>query len=172
MACYVENETGTSFPFSIEETVQGVMETVLENEACPYEAVVNVLLTDDAGIREWNRKYRSSYALTILCTSGCLTTSLLVSLQKAMSSILPNIFTATTYLAMAMADFPVPVNDVHTEASEKLGFLPGDLQSKVDPYLRPLYDALYQITQTPSLAPGLSGMHHRSQPLLNQTQFW
>jgi len=31
------------------------------------------------------------------------------------------------------------------EAGEKLGFLPGDLQSKVDPYLRPLYDALYQI---------------------------
>ena len=31
------------------------------------------------------------------------------------------------------------------EAGEKLGFLPGDLQSKVDPYLRPLYDTLYQI---------------------------
>lgn len=31
------------------------------------------------------------------------------------------------------------------EAGEKLGFLPGDLQSKVDPYLRPLYDALYEI---------------------------
>ena len=31
------------------------------------------------------------------------------------------------------------------EAGEKLGFLPGDLQSKVDPYLRPLYDALYQM---------------------------
>lgn len=31
------------------------------------------------------------------------------------------------------------------EAGEKLGFLPGDLQSKVDPYLRPLYDALHQI---------------------------
>ena len=31
------------------------------------------------------------------------------------------------------------------EAGEKLGFLPGDLQSKIDPYLRPLYDALYQI---------------------------
>ncbi len=31
------------------------------------------------------------------------------------------------------------------EAGEKLGFLPGDMQSKVDPYLRPLYDALYQI---------------------------
>ncbi|MBP3818331.1 MAG: PhoH family protein, partial [Butyrivibrio sp.] len=34
------------------------------------------------------------------------------------------------------------------EAGEKLGFLPGDLQSKVDPYLRPLYDALYQIMGT------------------------
>jgi len=31
------------------------------------------------------------------------------------------------------------------EAGEKLGFLPGDLQNKVDPYLRPLYDALYEM---------------------------
>jgi len=37
------------------------------------------------------------------------------------------------------------VMTVPIEAGEKLGFLPGDLQSKVDPYLRPLYDALYQI---------------------------
>ncbi len=36
------------------------------------------------------------------------------------------------------------------EAGEKLGFLPGDLQSKVDPYLRPLYDALYEIMGTDS----------------------
>ena len=46
--------------------------------------------------------------------------------------------TGKTYLAMAMAITAI-------EAGEKLGFLPGDLQSKVDPYLRPLYDALYQI---------------------------
>lgn len=38
------------------------------------------------------------------------------------------------------------------EAGEKLGFLPGDLQSKVDPYLRPLYDALYQIMGPESFA--------------------
>ncbi|MFW5630672.1 MAG: PhoH family protein, partial [Acetivibrio ethanolgignens] len=38
------------------------------------------------------------------------------------------------------------------EAGEKLGFLPGDLQSKVDPYLRPLYDALYQIMGPDSYA--------------------
>ena len=37
------------------------------------------------------------------------------------------------------------MNNVNIEAGEKLGYLPGDLQSKIDPYLRPLYDALYQI---------------------------
>ncbi len=61
--------------------------------------------------------------------------------------------TGKTYLAMAMAITAFKANEVShiiltrpaIEAGEKLGFLPGDLQSKVDPYLRPLYDALYQI---------------------------
>ncbi len=61
--------------------------------------------------------------------------------------------TGKTYLAMAMAITAFKNNDVGRiiltrpaiEAGEKLGFLPGDLQSKIDPYLRPLYDALYQI---------------------------
>lgn len=61
--------------------------------------------------------------------------------------------TGKTYLAMAMAIQAFKNNEVGRiiltrpaiEAGEKLGFLPGDLQSKVDPYLRPLYDALYQI---------------------------
>lgn len=61
--------------------------------------------------------------------------------------------TGKTYLAMAMAIEAFRRDDVSRiiltrpaiEAGEKLGFLPGDLQSKVDPYLRPLYDALYQI---------------------------
>lgn len=61
--------------------------------------------------------------------------------------------TGKTYLAMAMAITAFRNEDVSRiiltrpaiEAGEKLGFLPGDLQSKVDPYLRPLYDALYQI---------------------------
>lgn len=61
--------------------------------------------------------------------------------------------TGKTYLAMAMAITAFKTNEVERiiltrpaiEAGEKLGFLPGDLQSKVDPYLRPLYDALYQI---------------------------
>lgn len=61
--------------------------------------------------------------------------------------------TGKTYLAMAMAVNAFKNDEVSRiiltrpaiEAGEKLGFLPGDLQSKVDPYLRPLYDALYQI---------------------------
>lgn len=61
--------------------------------------------------------------------------------------------TGKTYLAMAMAIQAFKNNEVNRiiltrpaiEAGENLGFLPGDLQSKVDPYLRPLYDALYQI---------------------------
>ncbi len=61
--------------------------------------------------------------------------------------------TGKTYLAMAMAiqsfrdgeTGRIILTRPAIEAGEKLGFLPGDLQSKVDPYLRPLYDALYQI---------------------------
>lgn len=61
--------------------------------------------------------------------------------------------TGKTYLAMTMAVSAFARGDVSRiiltrpaiEAGEKLGFLPGDLQSKIDPYLRPLYDALYEI---------------------------
>jgi phosphate starvation-inducible PhoH-like protein len=61
--------------------------------------------------------------------------------------------TGKTYLAMAMAISAFQSNEVQRiiltrpaiEAGEKLGFLPGDLQQKIDPYLRPLYDALFQI---------------------------
>lgn len=61
--------------------------------------------------------------------------------------------TGKTYLAMAMAVVAMRNKEVErivltrpaVEAGEKLGFLPGDMTQKVDPYLRPLYDALYEI---------------------------
>ena len=61
--------------------------------------------------------------------------------------------TGKTYLGMAMAITAFRQQEVQRiiltrpaiEAGEKLGFLPGDLQSKVDPYMRPVYDALYSI---------------------------
>lgn len=68
--------------------------------------------------------------------------------------------TGKTYLAIAMAVTAFKNDEVGKiiltrpaiEAGEKLGFLPGDLQSKIDPYLRPLYDALYQIMGPESFA--------------------
>ena len=61
--------------------------------------------------------------------------------------------TGKTFLAVAMAVTAFREKQVNriiltrpaVEAGEKLGFLPGDLQNKVDPYLRPLYDSLYEI---------------------------
>ena len=61
--------------------------------------------------------------------------------------------TGKTYLAVAMAVKALRAHEVSriiltrpaVEAGERLGFLPGDLQSKIDPYLRPLYDALYEM---------------------------
>jgi len=64
--------------------------------------------------------------------------------------------TGKTYLAVAMAVKALRAHEVSriiltrpaVEAGEKLGFLPGDLQDKVDPYLRPLYDALFEMLGT------------------------
>ena len=61
--------------------------------------------------------------------------------------------TGKTYLAIAMAVEALKKEEISriiltrpaVEAGEHLGFLPGDLQSKVDPYLRPLYDALFEM---------------------------
>lgn len=61
--------------------------------------------------------------------------------------------TGKTYLAVAMAVKAFKAHEISriiltrpaVEAGEKLGFLPGDLQNKVDPYLRPLYDALFEM---------------------------
>lgn len=68
--------------------------------------------------------------------------------------------TGKTYLAMAMAIQAFKSGEINRiiltrpaiEAGERLGFLPGDLQSKIDPYLRPLYDALYEIMGAESFA--------------------
>ena len=68
--------------------------------------------------------------------------------------------TGKTYLAMAMAVMALKNKEVEriiltrpaVEAGENLGFLPGDLQTKVDPYLRPLYDALYEFLGSEAFA--------------------
>lgn len=64
MTSYVENETEVQFDFNIKEVLDTVMKEVLDRENCPYEAQVNLLITDNEGIREYNRQYRNIDAST------------------------------------------------------------------------------------------------------------
>lgn len=59
MHFFIENETDTTFEFDIDKIVESVVLEVLDTEGCPYEAQVNVLLTDNEGIRSFNRDYRN-----------------------------------------------------------------------------------------------------------------
>lgn len=58
MTLYLENEAEARFSFSTEETAKLVIEAVLHSEGCPFDATVNLLITDNEGIREFNRQYR------------------------------------------------------------------------------------------------------------------
>lgn len=64
MTSYVENETKVQFDFDIKEILDLVMKQILKQEKCPYEAQVNLLITDNEGIREFNREYRDVDAST------------------------------------------------------------------------------------------------------------
>lgn len=58
MTSCVENETKVTFPFDMKTILEQVMETVTEMEKCPYETSVSLLVTDNDGIRQFNRDYR------------------------------------------------------------------------------------------------------------------
>lgn len=58
MTLFLENETPDSFPFDMEETARLVCEQALEQEKCPYEVQINLLLVDNEAIRQMNRECR------------------------------------------------------------------------------------------------------------------
>lgn len=58
MTFYIDNDTGVSFRFSVEELAEKVAEEVLIQEKCPYDVQINLLLTDNEGIQQYNRDYR------------------------------------------------------------------------------------------------------------------
>ena len=58
MTFCVENEIEADFPFDMEAVAEQVIRKVLEEEKCPYEVEVNLLITDAEGIRTYNREYR------------------------------------------------------------------------------------------------------------------
>jgi len=121
---------------------------------------VNYLIAslEDGTIREVNKA--GSGAVVITCAGKPIKPKT-IGQEKYVKLIDDNIVifgvgpagTGKTYLAMAAAIAAFKRGDVARiiltrpaiEAGEKLGFLPGDLQQKVDPYLRPLYDALFEI---------------------------
>ena len=59
MTFCVDNEMNAEFPFDIDETIKSVCEAVLKEEKCAYEVQINVVLTDNEGIRELNREFRN-----------------------------------------------------------------------------------------------------------------
>ncbi len=64
MTSYVENEASVVFDFDIQEILDAVMQQVLDMEKCPYEAQVNLLITDNDGIWQYNKEYRQVDAPT------------------------------------------------------------------------------------------------------------
>ena len=80
--------------------------------------------------------------------------------------------TGKTYLAMAKAVQALTAKQVNriiltrpaVEAGERLGFLPGTLNEKIDPYLRPLYDALHDMLDPESIPRLMAGGHDRGRP--------
>lgn len=58
MTSYVENETSAAFGGDVKEILDLILAEVLAEEGCPYEAQVNLLITDNEGIWEFNRQYR------------------------------------------------------------------------------------------------------------------
>lgn len=58
MTSYVENETEVMFSFDVKDIADKVIEKVLQKEGCPYETQLNLLLTDNEGIRAYNAQFR------------------------------------------------------------------------------------------------------------------
>ena len=58
MTSYVENETDSGFTFDVKEVADQVIEAVLASEGCPFDAQLNLLITDNAGIRDYNNRFR------------------------------------------------------------------------------------------------------------------
>ena len=140
-------------------TVEGLMALASKGEIIDEQKVRYLITLVQSG----NDDQVAQMARDVVCITakGKPIKAKTIGQQKYMKAIQKNTITigvgpagtGKTYLAMSMAIQAFKSGEVSRiiltrpaiEAGEKLGFLPGDLQSKIDPYLRPLYDALYQI---------------------------
>ncbi len=140
-------------------TLEGLLTLAAKGEIID-EQRVRYLITL---VQEGNDEYVSQMAKDVVCITakGKPIKAKTVGQQQYMKAISKNTITlgvgpagtGKTYLAVAAAVAAFRARTVNriiltrpaVEAGERLGFLPGDLQNKVDPYLRPLYDALYEM---------------------------
>lgn len=140
-------------------TLEGLLALASKGEVID-EQRVRYLITL---VQEGNDDYVSKMAEDVVCITakGKPIKAKTVGQQQYMKAITKNTITlgvgpagtGKTYLAVAAAVAAFRARTVNriiltrpaVEAGERLGFLPGDLQNKVDPYLRPLYDALYEM---------------------------
>ena len=152
----------TGEPQDIEHAKQAlsVLLHKVENGETPNEQTVRYVVSmvaDDAA-EEVRQLAQDAVSFTL---TGKPVRPRTVGQKKYVSAIAKNTIvlgigpagTGKTYLAVAMAVKALKAHEISriiltrpaVEAGEKLGFLPGDLQDKVDPYLRPLYDALFEM---------------------------
>ena len=140
-------------------TLEGLLSLAAKGETID-EQRVRYLITL---VQEGNDDYVSQMAKDVVCITakGKPIKAKTVGQQQYMKAITKNTVTlgvgpagtGKTFLAVAAAVAAFRARTVNriiltrpaVEAGERLGFLPGDLQNKVDPYLRPLYDALYEM---------------------------
>ncbi|HCO62916.1 MAG TPA: phosphate starvation-inducible protein PhoH [Clostridiales bacterium] len=140
-------------------TVQGLLSLSARGEAISAQNVRYVIQL----VRTGNEEKIDQVAADVVCVTakGKPIKAKTVGQKKYLDAIKHNTITVgvgpagtgKTYLAVAMAVAAFRAKKVNriiltrpaVEAGERLGFLPGDLQSKVDPYLRPLYDALFDM---------------------------
>lgn len=139
--------------------VDGLLSLVRKGEIINEHNIKYVISMANEGTQtEFENLYNSCIAVS---ASGKPVRPKTITQKKYVDAITNNTITlgvgpagtGKTYLAVSMAVKALKADDVTkiiltrpaVEAGEKLGFLPGDLQTKVDPYLRPLYDALFDM---------------------------
>lgn len=143
----------------VEEMLVDLYEEITEDNPLTIESLHVVLQSASQALTDVSRKKKNKH-LVINTKRGQIRPRGL-NQQKYVQNILTNDITfgvgpagtGKTYLAVAAAVDSLERQEVRriiltrpaVEAGEKLGFLPGDLNQKVDPYLRPLYDALYEM---------------------------
>ena len=142
-----------------EKTIVSLIDLIKKGESLTTQNILYTVSLVDEGMVE-QMKELSDDAVCVT-SSGKLIKSKTIGQKKYIRAIEQNTVTfgigpagtGKTYLAVAMAVKAFRNKEISriiltrpaVEAGEKLGFLPGDLQMKVDPYLRPLYDALYDM---------------------------